>query len=124
MTSRYLPTRLIVCFTSSGFTAQHISSYRPEAPIIAVTQNAYVRERVSLYWGVQSILVEPAQTIDAMIESVERVLLKRGMARRGDSIIITAGYPLGVAGTTNMMQLVRAGRRQHLEPRLKQGKRG
>ncbi|RJP15660.1 MAG: pyruvate kinase [Candidatus Abyssobacteria bacterium SURF_5] len=121
-TSRHLPTRLIVCFTSSGFTAQHIASYRPEAPIIAVTQHKSVQERVSLYWGVQSILVEPAETVDRMIERVKEELLKRAMVRRGDSIIITAGYPLGVSGMTNMMQLVRVGGGKRL--RKARGKQG
>jgi pyruvate kinase len=124
MTARFLPTRLIVCFTSSGFTAQHISSYRPEVPIIAVTQHKQVETRVSLYWGVQSFLVTNFETVDAMIENVEEELLKRRMVRWGDSIIITAGYPLGISGTTNMMQLVRVGRRKHMREKAKRGKRG
>ena len=108
-TSRYLPTRLIVCFTTSGFTAQQVSSYRPEIPIIAATHNSEVLPRMSLHWGVQTIIVQRANTIDSMIANVERELLRRRLVRRGENVIITAGYPLGMPGTTNMMQLIRVG---------------
>lgn len=107
--ARHLPTRFIVCFTSSGFTAQKVSSYRPSVPIIGATQNAGMLPRMSLYWGVQPIRVKQAKTIDSMIANIEQELLNRGMVRKGENIIITAGYPLGVAGTTNMMQFVRIG---------------
>ncbi|RJP67105.1 MAG: pyruvate kinase [Candidatus Abyssobacteria bacterium SURF_17] len=108
-TARHLPTRLIVCFTSSGFTAQQVSSYRPKVPIVAATHNREVLPRMSLYWGVQPICIKRVETVDAMIIRVERELLDHRMAHKGDTIIITAGYPLGVRGTTNMMQLVRVG---------------
>jgi pyruvate kinase len=108
-TARHLRTRYIVCFTSSGFTAQQVSSYRPEAPIIAATHNVGILPRMSLCWGVQPICVQKAKTVDSMIANIEQELLRRKMVRKGDSIIITAGYPLGVSGTTNMMQLVKVG---------------
>ncbi len=124
-TVRHLPTRLIVCFTSSGFTAQQVSSYRPEAPIIAASHNREVLPRMSLYWGVRPIFIKKTKTIDAMIANVERELLSRRMVRKGESIIITAGYPLGVSGTTNMMQLVRVGAHTgSTASRRKSGKRG
>ena len=124
-TSRYLPTRLIVCFTSSGFTAQQVSSYRPEIPIIAATYNSEILPRMSLHWGVQTIVVRRADTIDSMIANVERELLKRRLVRKGESIIITAGYPLGVPGTTNMMQLIRVGEHDASAPAgTRPGKRG
>lgn len=108
-TARFLSPRFIVCFTSSGFTALQVSSYRPDVPIIAATQNGEVIPRMCLYWGVQPILIKKVKTVDAMIGNVERELLKRRLVRNGDNIIITAGFPLGVPGTTNMMQLVRVG---------------
>lgn len=108
-TSGPLGAKLVVCFTSSGFTAQKISRYRPDAPIIAATQNPRILPRMSLYWGVEPIRVQNAETVDEMISNVERELLSRRIVRKGDNIIITAGYPLGVPGTTNMMQLVRVG---------------
>ena len=122
-TAGYLGISLIVCFTSSGFTAQQVSSSRPEASIIGATHHDRMLPRMSLYWGVQPIRTPEAETIDAMIENVERELLRRRMVRKGESIIITAGYPLGVSGTTNMMQLVRVGEQSKLTG-PKQGKRG
>jgi pyruvate kinase len=107
--ARQIGARLIICFTSSGFTALQISSYRPDVPIIAATHNGEIMPRMSLYWGVQPISIRSVKTVDAMIESVEKELISRRVVRRGDNIIITAGFPLGVSGTTNMMQLVRVG---------------
>jgi len=112
MTAQILESRLIVCFTSSGFTALQVSSHRPNVAIVGATQHERVLPRMSLYWGVQPILTPATETIDEMIENVKRELLKLRLVRKGDSIIITAGYPLGVSGTTNMMQLVRIG--EHL----------
>jgi pyruvate kinase len=66
---------------------------------------------MSLLWGVQPVCVQEAKTIDALIINAERELLKRRLVKKGDSVIITAGYPLGVPGTTNLMQLARVGQR-------------
>jgi pyruvate kinase len=122
MAAQILQSRLIVCFTSSGFTALQASSYRPDTPIVGATQHERILPRMSLYWGVQPILTPKAETVDEMIENVERELSRLRLVRKDDSIIITAGYPLGVSGTTNMMQLVRIG--EHLKkPTAKSGRR-
>ena len=124
-TTAHIPTRCIVCFTSSGFTAQQVSSYRPGIPVIGATQNENVVTRMGLYWGVQPTLVPEAETLDDMIENVEKKLSERRMARKGDNIIITAGYPLGVSGATNLMQLVRIGEHSaHSAAQTGGGKRG
>ncbi len=123
--ARFLRASLIVCFTSSGFTAQQVSCHRPDAPIIGATQHDEILPRMSLYWGVQPMRVPRAETVDAMIENVEAELLRRRIVRKGDNIIITAGYPLGVPGTTNMMQLIRVGEHAaHSATVSNSGKRG
>lgn len=123
--ARRLRNPLIVCFTSSGFTALQTSSHRPEAPIIGATHRKDVLPRMSLYWGVRPMLAPEAKTVDAMIENIEKELLRRRMVRKGDRIIITAGYPLGISGTTNMMQLVHVGRHPtHPAGGSYRGKRG
>ncbi len=122
-TARNLPARVIACLTTSGFTAQHISSYRPLAPIVAFTQNEAVCKRMSLLWGVRAIPIKEAKTIDVLIANAERELLKRRLAKQGDDIIITAGYPLGVSGTTNLMHLLRMGHKGFSFSK-KLGKRG
>ena len=65
--ARQLAARLVVCFTSSGFTAQQVSSYRPDVPIIAATHDGDILPRMSLYWGVKPICIREAKTVDAMI---------------------------------------------------------
>ncbi|TAL24098.1 MAG: pyruvate kinase [Nitrospirae bacterium] len=100
-----IKARAIVAFTQSGFTARLVSKFRPEAPIIAFTPQADVRRRLSLYWGVNPFLIRRLSSTDEMIGEVEKSLLNSGIARKGDSIVITAGSPLWTKGTTNLMKL-------------------
>ena len=95
----------IVAFTRSGGTACIISKYRPDIPIIAVTHTEPILKRLSLYWGVKGVLVELKENTDAMIGNVEKKLLENGLAKHGDSVIITLGVPWGVAGSTNMLMV-------------------
>jgi pyruvate kinase len=99
----------IVCFTMSGFTAKLISSYRPNANIIAATQSDEVMRQLALYWGVEPIKVGPVGDTDDMVGVVEKKLLELNLARKGETLVITAGTPLMVAGTTNMIRLHRVG---------------
>ncbi len=99
--------QLILCFTMSGFTARLIARYRPSMPIVAATQSEEVCRKLALCWGVQPIIVPPVSDTDEMVATVERTLLERKMARRGDAIVITAGTPLLTAGTTNLIKLHR-----------------
>lgn len=95
----------IVAFTKSGGTARIISKYRPRIPIIGVTHTPPILKRFSLYWGVRGVLVELRENTDAMIDGVEQKLLETGLAKRGDTVIITLGVPWGVAGSTNMLMI-------------------
>ncbi len=104
-TAMDIKPKAIVSFTRSGGTACIISKYRPNIPIIAVTHTEPVLKRFSLYWGVKGVLVELKENTDAMIENVEKKLLAEGLARRGDTLIITLGVPWGVAGSTNMLMV-------------------
>jgi pyruvate kinase len=99
----------IVCFTMSGFTAKLISSYRPNADIIAVTQSDEVIRQLALYWGVKSLKIGPVRHTDEMVGVVEKKLLESNLAKKGETLVITAGTPLMVAGTTNMIRLHRVG---------------
>ncbi|MCC6544109.1 MAG: pyruvate kinase [Nitrospirae bacterium] len=95
----------IVAFTRSGGTARIISKYRPAIPIIGVTHNSPILKRFSLYWGVCGVLVELKESTDAMIFGVEQKLLETGLAKHGDTVIITLGVPWGVAGSTNTLMI-------------------
>jgi len=101
--------KLILCFTMSGFTARLTSRYRPAAPIVAATQSEEVCRQLALCWGVRSLILPPVSDTDDMVTMVERTLLERGLVQRGDAVLITAGTPLMVAGTTNLIKLHRIG---------------
>ncbi len=107
--------RAIVTFTQSGNTALQVSKHRPAVDIIAPTPFDRVARRVSLYWGVIPVILKPKRTTDDMIMSVEREMLLRKLARKHDLIMMTAGVPIGVAGSTNMMKMHRVGETQGLE---------
>jgi pyruvate kinase len=107
--------RAIVTFTQSGSTALLVSKHRPAADIIAPTPFERVARKVSLYWGVIPVILKTKKTTDDMIRSVEAVMLEKELARKRDVIVITAGVPIGVAGSTNMMKIHRVGELKGLE---------
>jgi pyruvate kinase len=94
-----------------------VSKHRPGMSIIAPTPFDQVARKMSLYWGVTPILLKSKRTTDDMIASVERAMLYIKLARRHDLIVITAGVPIGVAGSTNMMKIHRIGEMNSLESR-------
>jgi len=104
-----------VPFTQSGSTALLVSKHRPRMPIIAPTPFEHVARKVSLYWGVTPVILKAKKTTDDMIMSVEKIMLKKKLAKQRDLIVITAGVPIGVAGSTNMMKIHRVGEATSLE---------
>jgi pyruvate kinase len=96
---------LIVCFTSSGFTARTVASYRPTVPILAVTPEPETFRQLALVWGVIPILVEHFPTYDAMIPVARQKLLALGLASPGDRVVVTAGVPFDTPGTTNFLKV-------------------
>ncbi len=107
----------IVTFTQSGSTALMVSKHRPRMRIIAPTPFELVARKMSLYWGVTAIILKTKKTTDNMIASVERAMHFGRLVRRHDLIVITAGVPIGVAGSTNMMKIHRVGEAKGLESR-------
>ncbi len=107
--------RAIVTFTQSGSTALLVSKHRPPMPIIAPTPFDDAARRVSLYWGVMPVIMKTRKTTDSMISSIELLMLRRRLARQHDLIVITAGVPIGVAGSTNLMKIHRVGEIKGLE---------
>lgn len=100
-----LGARIILIATFSGFTARMISRHRPHTPIFAVTTNEQTHRRLALVWGVQSAVVDPAPTTEAMVQRSLSVALEHGVVKNGDLVVITAGVPAGAAGRTNMLQV-------------------
>jgi pyruvate kinase len=95
----------IVAFTVTGTTARLLSRYRPETPIIAFSPNQEVRRRMALLWGVMPRVLEPVQETEEMVRRVEEELLARGLAKRGDRIVIVFGAPIGQPGNINSLRL-------------------
>jgi pyruvate kinase len=95
----------IVAFTVTGTTARLLSRYRPAVPIIAFSPNQEVRRRLSLLWGVMPRVLEPVLETEEMVRRVEEELLARGMAKRGDRIVIVFGAPVGQPGKINSLRL-------------------
>ncbi|MFA5555098.1 MAG: pyruvate kinase, partial [Phycisphaerae bacterium] len=95
----------IITPTQSGSTARMVSRYRPKAPIVAATPDEKVARKLSLSFGVNSVTVLPTESTDEMIKhSVDRAL-EAELIKNGDLVVITAGIPVGVAGTTNLIKV-------------------
>ncbi|MBE4751829.1 pyruvate kinase [Corallococcus sp. ZKHCc1 1396] len=96
---------LIAAFTLSGVTARLLAHYRPTVPIVAFSPNQEVRRRLSLLWGVVPRVLEPIQETETMLRRVEEELVSRGLARRGDRIVVVFGAPVGQPGKINSLRL-------------------
>ncbi|MCQ4046137.1 pyruvate kinase [Streptantibioticus rubrisoli] len=101
----FLGARFLVAFTQSGDTARRLSRYRSPIPVLAFTPEPATRSQLSLTWGVETFLGPMVQTTDEMVEQVDEHLLRLGRCNRGDVVVITAGSPPGVPGTTNMVRV-------------------
>ncbi len=100
-----LGLKAIVAFSQSGFTARLISKYRPSVPIIALTHDEGVQRQMTLYWGVDPIVMPLLESTDRLISAVEDLLLKQKLLRKNDRIALLSGIPLEVRGKTNMLKL-------------------
>jgi pyruvate kinase len=97
----------LAAFTVSGATARSLARHRPPIPILAFTTDESTRRRLALVWGVESAVMPRAADTDAMIEQVNRALIESRRGRAGDSVVIVAGTPPGVTGSTNTIRVHR-----------------
>lgn len=104
-TAQDLEAAAIISSTESGYTAKMVSKYKPKAPIIAVTPHVKVMRKLSLSWGVEPLLVSRFEDTDTMTSNAVKVSLEAGLINAGDLIVITAGVPVGVHGTTNLLKV-------------------
>lgn len=104
-TAMSLNAAAIVTFTSSGYTAKMVSRFRPEAPIIATTQDEGVMRRLALCWGVYPVKTSGVGNIDEMIGKSIDSAKEQDFVADGDLVVITAGAPIGVKGTTNLIKV-------------------
>lgn len=101
-----LNAKAIVAYTQSGSTAMRLSKYRPQTKILAITPSEKIRRRIELFWGIRSVLVEQKVDTDQIASTSGEALKKAGIAAKGDIAIITFGTPIGVAGSTNLMNII------------------
>ncbi len=104
-TAYSLGAACIVAFTQSGSTARRISRYRPSVPILAVTPNPEILGRLLLYWGVRPEAIYPPDRLSDTFTFAARMARELGLAKPGDNVIISAGVPIGEAGTTNLLKV-------------------
>lgn len=95
----------IVTFTTSGSTAVRASRERPEVPILSLTPSERTARKLSLAWGVHSVLTDEPGSVAAMVDDSRRYAQEEGFAAAGDRIVITAGVPFGTPGATNMLRI-------------------
>jgi pyruvate kinase len=105
--ARMLKTPLIVTLTQGGFTARKVAALRPPVPILAVTTELTTYRQLALVWGLVPVLVDRVPGYDAMLAVVRDLILKRRLAKPGDCIVMTAGVPWGVSGSTNLIKVER-----------------
>lgn len=104
-TAQDLGAVAIMTVSKSGRTARMISKYRPECPIISGTTDPTVQRQMNLSWGVVPIMVDEKNNTDELFDHVVDVARKEGLVKDGDLVVITAGAPLGISGTTNLLKV-------------------
>lgn len=105
--ARQLGAAAIVAFTMSGSTARRVAKYRPGIPILAATPIPRQLRRLLLSWGVYPYEVPEPATVHELFAEGVRLCIETGIARKGDLIVITAGLPIAIPGTTNLLKVER-----------------
>jgi len=95
----------IVTSTTTGATARMVSKYRPRADIFAVTANPAVMRKLVMVWGVYPVLTRPAYGTDDILEAALDRCLEKQYIRQGDMVVLTAGSPAGLTGSTNLIKV-------------------
>jgi pyruvate kinase len=101
--------KYLVAFTQSGDSARRLSRYRGGLPVLAFTPISKVRSQLSMSWGVETFLTQAVEHTDEMVRQVDEALLEIGRVSEGDQVVIIAGSPPGIPGSTNAMRIHRMG---------------
>jgi pyruvate kinase len=97
----------IVCFTSSGSTARRVARERPTVPLLVLTPSLRTARQLGLLWGAHAVRTRDVHSFEEMVGKSKRMALRHGVAKTGDRIIVTAGVPFGVPGSTNVVHVAR-----------------
>jgi pyruvate kinase len=101
----FLGAKFLVAFTQSGDTVRRLSRYRSPIPLLAFTPDPATRSQLNVSWGVETFLGPTVDSTDEMVAQVDEQLLKIGRCQKGDVVIITAGSPPGVPGSSNLVRV-------------------
>ncbi len=101
--------KYLVAFTQSGDSARRLARYRGPIPVLAFTPEAIVRSQLSLTWGIETFLTAAVEHTDEMVRQVDEQLLNTGRVKEGDLVVIIAGSPPGIPGSTNALRIHRMG---------------
>ena len=104
-TAEILSAAAVITPTESGSTARMVAKYRPSMPVIAVTPNSSVCRQLTLVWGVVPLLIDKCSDTDIMFNLSVQSALRAGLIEQGDMVVLTAGVPFGVTGTTNLVKV-------------------
>ncbi|MGK5627737.1 pyruvate kinase [Streptomyces sp. URMC 123] len=101
----FLGARFLVAFTQSGDTVRRLARYRSPIEVLAFTPEPATRAQLNLTWGVETFLGPRVDSTDEMVQQVDEELLRIGRCQRGDVVVITAGSPPGISGSTNLVRV-------------------
>ena len=105
LTAKDVNAAAIVTVSESGNTARLLSKYRPEQPIIACVMKEQVQRQLALSWGITPLMMPLAHSTDELIEMSTALAKENGYLHNGELAVVTAGVPVGVSGTTNMIKI-------------------
>lgn len=97
--------KIIVCSTTSGFTARAISRFKPGTQLVAVTAFAKTSRQLNLSWGVQPYLIPFCRSVGELIKNIRKIIIKEKLAQKGDKVVICSSYPFGYIGETNLIKV-------------------
>ena len=103
--SEHLDIDSIVVMTESGSTARIVSHFRTQVNIFALSPSYNICNKMTLFWGVIPIVTKDYLSTDEMLLNAEKILLEKKYMKKGQTFIMTAGIPVGVTGSTNMLKI-------------------
>ena len=104
--AQVLPVAATVAYTTSGTTTLRVAHERPQTPILSLTPDLTVARKLALVWGVHSVCTSGADNVEDMVAKAEQVAAKEGFCQPGKPLVVVAGMPFGVSGSTNLLRIV------------------
>lgn len=111
-TADTLRSKAIITFTESGTTAARVAAFRPRTPIIALSPSEKTLNNLSMRWGVIPLLTERLTELDQMFDYGAKLAKETGFAKDADTVVLVAGVPIGLSGSTNLLRVIKIGEQQ------------